>query len=95
MKERKKEERGHSEASFFREPITLLLGKTDTLRAEGAKKILVCNENKVSLRLRCGCLHVLGSALVCTTFTSGAVEVAGRIERICTERRDVREDPLP
>ena len=92
MKEGKKK-RGSSVISPFVEPITLFFGKTDALRVDGVKKILVCNENEVTLRLRWGCLYVFGGALACITFTSGAVEIMGRIERICTERREIHEDP--
>lgn len=86
----KAEKRPH--VSVFGEPITIFLGKSDSLRAEGVKRIMTCTEEQVSLRLRSGSLHVFGKRLVCVTFCSGAVEITGKIERIGNERREARED---
>ncbi len=82
----------HPRLPLFGEQITLFLGKSDSLRVEGVKRILTCTEEQVSLRLRGGSLHVFGKRLTCVTFSSGAVEITGEIERIGNERREARED---
>lgn len=95
MKERKKTKEARPPLSLFREPVTLFLGREDAVRAEGVKRILVCLDTEVSLRLRAGGLHVYGERLVCTTFSNGAVEITGRVTRVCIEGRErSSEDPL-
>ena len=79
---------------FLREPVTLFFSEREKLRAEGVKRILLCTEEEVCLRLRMGSLRVQGKDLVCTTFSCGAVEIIGQIEHIRIEGRRRGEDSL-
>lgn len=79
---------------FLREPVTLFFAKQERLRAEGVRRVLLCTDGEVCLRLRTGSLRVQGRDLVCTTFSCGAVEVIGAIEDIRIERRGEGENSL-
>ena len=93
MKKGKQKEKGAA-MPFMREPVTIFLGNRQKIRAEGVKRVLVCTEDEVCLRLRQGSLRVQGKELVCTTFSCGAVERVGRVEQIRREGREQSEDSL-
>ena len=92
MKEPIERKKARPSVMLLKDPITLYPGRQDALRVEGVKKILVCTENKVSLRLRNGYLHVFGKELACITYTCGSVEIVGVVERVLNERGEARED---
>ena len=91
MKKVKRENKGVG-IPFIREPVTLLLGKRENIRAEGVKRVLLCTEEEIRLRLRSGGLRVQGKGLVCTTYSCGAVEIVGRVEHLHIEGRDGYEN---
>ena len=89
-----KQEKKRPAIPFLREPVTLFFGNKERLRAEGVKRVLLCTETEVFLRLRQGSLRVQGKDMVCTTFSCGAVEIIGRIEHIRIEGREQSENSL-
>lgn len=62
-------------------------GRIKRIRVEGAKKLLLCIETEVKLRLAEEHMCVIGHELSCISYESGAVEISGRVERIFFERR--------
>ena len=93
MKKGKQKTRGVA-TPFLREPVTLFFGNGERLRVEGVKRVLLCTEAEVCLRLRQRCLRVQGKELVCTTFSCGAVEIVGQVEHIRIEGRTQGENTL-
>ncbi len=49
------------------------------LRLQGCRKILVYTDEKMVLRLRRGCLQIMGRRLVCTSYHAGCVVIGGWI----------------
>lgn len=73
---------------FPKSRITLLdNGKQKKMRVEGAKKLLLCLPAEVKILLAEERLGVSGSALTCTSYASGAIEVCGKIEQITFDPR--------
>ena len=73
---------------FPKSRITMLdNGKVKKVRVEGAKKLLLCLPAEVKILLSEETLGVSGDTLSCTSYASGAIEVCGRIERICFDQR--------
>ncbi|MBO5755818.1 MAG: YabP/YqfC family sporulation protein [Clostridia bacterium] len=91
MKKAKHKNKGRG-ISFVREPVTLLLGARESVRAEGVKRVLLCTEEEIRLRLRLGGLRVQGKELVCTTYSCGAVEIVGRVEHLHIEGGENHEN---
>lgn len=67
-------------------------GRIKRIRVEGAKKLLLCIESEVKLRLAEEILHVKGRELSCISYESGAVEVSGCVEHVFFERRTESEE---
>ena len=59
-------------------PFIELRGRQE-ISVQGCRKIVVCTDTEVLLRLRDADLHIEGSALCCTTYFAGAVSVRGEI----------------
>ncbi len=59
-------------------PFVELRGRQQ-ISVQGCKKILLCTDTEVVLRLRDTDLHLEGNALRCTTYFSGVVSVHGEI----------------
>lgn len=59
-------------------PFIELRGRQE-ISVQGCRKIVVCTETEVLLRLRDADLRIEGNALCCTTYFAGAVSVRGEI----------------
>ena len=62
-------------------------GRIKRIRVEGAKKLLLCIESEVKLRLAEEVMCVKGRDLSCISYESGAVEVSGCVDHVLFERR--------
>ena len=61
--------------------------KKKKVRIEGAKKLLLCVTKEVKVLLSEEVLRAEGEALVCTSYASGAIEIAGVIYRLFFENK--------
>lgn len=67
-------------------------GKIKRIRAEGAKKLLLCIEKEVKILLEEEILLVSGEELSCVNYASGAIEVSGRVQGLSfVKRNDIKE----
>ena len=80
---RKKVSRGDSISALAEDiwgegPFIELRGRQE-ISIQGCRKIVVCTETEVLLRLRDTDLYIEGNSLCCVTYFAGAVSVRGEI----------------
>jgi hypothetical protein len=62
-------------------------GRIKKVRIEGAKKLLLCITKEVKILLTDEILYAEGEDLACTSYASGAIEVAGEITHLRFENK--------
>ena len=67
-------------------------GRIKKVRIEGAKKLLLCVTKEVKVLLSEEVLRAEGEELVCTSYASGAIEIAGVIYRLFFESKGVARE---
>ena len=57
-------------------------GRSFLVLVEGAKRVLLCMPSRVRVLLKGRILCLSGQGLLCTTYASGAIEIAGELSEI-------------
>ena len=67
-------------------------GRMKKIRIEGAKKLLLCIEKEVKILLADEVLRAEGEGLSCTSYASGAIEIAGEITCLFFDSKRQRKE---
>ena len=90
--QRKKEKNAWGDL-FPKYRISMLYnGRIKKVRIEGAKRLFLCLEKEVKISLGEEILYAKGRELICTSYASGALEIAGDIEQILFEKSGEKKE---